>query len=83
MSVHIKMLDEGDGVTYGLSFSLSDCHKILEAQFELVIDTPSIGGSCVLKGENILAISYKNGSSGHGSIYTDYSEVCDQIHEQL
>lgn len=83
MSLHVKMLDEGDGVTYVLSFSLSDCHKILEAELELIIDTPSIGGSCMLKAENILAIAYKNGSRGHGSIYTDYSEVCDQINEQL
>ncbi|WP_281560830.1 hypothetical protein [Thalassomonas sp. RHCl1] len=83
MSLYLTMFDDGDEVEYGLTFSKSDAEKILEVELEDVIELTSIGGSVRLTDNNILVVHYKNGSRGHGSIYTDYFKVCDQINEQL
>ena len=79
MSVFLQMFDEGDGCTYSLHFSNEDAEKILDANEDVLINLPSIGGNIVLKGDQA-AILYKNGA-GHGSVYSNYAKLCTKINE--
>lgn len=83
MALYIQMVDEGDLVTYGFSLSTEDALKILKVQYEVDTLLPSMEGTVHLSDDNILVVNYKNGSSGYGSVFTDYKKVCEQIKSQL
>lgn len=71
MNILVQMCDDDDGCTYSHHLSVEDAKKILDAENEILIELPSIGGNMCLK-EKTAAIMYQS-SGGHGSIYTDYA----------
>lgn len=83
MALYIQMFDEGDLVNYGFNLSLGDALKILKVQYEIETVLSSMDGKVFLSDDNILVVHYKNGSSGYGSVFTDYEKVCKQIKSQL
>ncbi len=80
--IDTKLYDKGDGITYDLSFSPEDAKNILCSPAGKNIKLPSIVGSICLEG-NTAGITYKNGSSGHGTIFSDYEKLCDQVRQGL
>ncbi len=83
MELYIQMFDEGDLVNYRFSLSVEDALKILKVQYEMEMVLSSMDGKVFLSDGNILVVHYKNGSSGYGSVFTDYEKVCVQIKNQL
>lgn len=77
-----KLFDHDDGLTYTLTFSSEDAMAIISAPTGQTIKLPSIGGNILIK-SNKAAIMYKNGSSGLGSIFSDYSNLCSQLRNGL
>lgn len=73
-----KLFDDGDNVTYTLLFSNEDAERILCLSENQQVELPSIEGSIMIK-KSKASIIYKNGRSEHGTIYTDYKKLRQQL----